>query len=205
MVKYLLTIPECDPNCTDNNGCTPLTLANDTETIRCLLKNGATSEKMYNEFLADRSTLPTPPAISVFMVGDKGAGKSTLAKALMTEKSGISHLTARLTKVGGVTAKTAGIECHQIQSQHIGNLHLYDIAGHREFHSSHDTVIRNTSSGGIFLFLLILTRQNLIFNRQSFFGFLFFKTKSLPIMTNPVSHIYCSLVVMLISLHQNLI
>ena len=156
MVKYLLTIPECDPNCTDNNGCTPLTLANDTETIRCLLKNGATSEKMYNEFLADRSTLPTPPAISVFMVGDKGAGKSTLAKALMTEKSGISRLTARLTKVGGVTAKTAGIECHQIQSQHIGNLHLYDIAGHREFHSSHDTVIRNASSGGIFLFFIDL-------------------------------------------------
>ena len=51
---------------------------------------------------------PTPPAITVFMVGDKGAGKSTLTKALMTENKGISRLTARLTKVGGVTARTAG-------------------------------------------------------------------------------------------------
>ena len=169
MVIFLLTIPECDPNCTDNNGCTPLALANDTETIRCLLKNGATSEKMYTEFLPDKSTPPTRPAISVLMVGDKGAGKSTLAKALMSEKSGISRFTARFTKVGGVTAKTAGIECHQIQSQHIGNLYLYDIAGHREFHSSHDTIIRNASSGGIFLFVIDLTAAESDLQKTVFF------------------------------------
>ena len=157
MVTFLLTIPGCNPNCTDNNGCTPLALVNETETIRCLLENGATSEKMYNEFLPDKSTPPTAPAISVFMVGDKGAGKSTLAKALMTEKSGIARLIARLTRVGGVTARTAGIECHQIQSQYMGNLYLYDIAGHRVFQSSHDAIIRNSSSGGIFLFVIDLT------------------------------------------------
>ena len=112
---------------------------------------------------------PTPPAIIVFMVGDKGAGKSTLAKALLTEKSGISRLTARLTKVGGVTAKTAGIECHQIQSQHIGNLHFYDIAGHREFHRSHDIIIRNASSGGIFLFLIDLTAAESDLQKTIFF------------------------------------
>ena len=157
MVEILLTIPDCDPNCTDIEGHTPLALANETDTIRCLLKNGAKSEKMYSEFLPEKCMPPTQPAITVFMVGDKGAGKSTLTKALMTEKSGLSHLTAWLTKVGGVTARTADIECHQIHSQHIGNLRLYDIAGHREFHSSHDTVIRSASSGGIFLFVIDLT------------------------------------------------
>ena len=157
LVELFLTIPECNPNCTDNDGRTPLALTNDTKTIKCLLTNGANSEKMYTEFLPDKSTPPTPPAISVFMVGDKGAGKSTLAIALITEKSGISRLTARLTKVGGVTRKTAGIKCHKIQSQYIGNLHLYDIAGHREFRSSHDTIIRNASSEGIFLFVIDLT------------------------------------------------
>ena len=157
VVAFLVTLPDCDPNCTDNNGRTPLTLAHGTDTIRCLLKNGAKSEKMYSEFLPEKSTPPTPPAITVFMVGDKGAGKSTLTKALMTEKSGIFRLTARLTKVDGVTARTAGIECHQIHSQHIGNLRIYDIAGHREFHSSHDTVIRSASAGGIFLFVIDLS------------------------------------------------
>ena len=205
MVKYLLTISECDPNCIDKNGCTPLVLASETEIIRCLLKNGATSKKMYNEFLPKKMSTPTPPAISVFMVGDKGAGKSTLTKALMTEKNGISRLTARLTKVGGVTARTAGIECHQIQSQHIGNINLYDIAGHREFHSSHDTIIRNASSGAILFFIIDITAAESDLQSAVFFGFLLFKTKSLPIVTNPLSHIYCSLVVMLIGLHQNLI
>ena len=103
------------------------------------------------------------------MVGDKGAGKSTLVKALVTEKSGISRLTARLTKVGGVTAKTAGIECHQIQSQHLGNLQLYDIAGHREFHSSHDNIIRNASSGGLFLFVIDLTAGESDLQKTVFF------------------------------------
>ena len=157
MIEILLTIPDCDPNCTNMNGRTPLALARGTNTIRCLLQNGAKSEKMYSEFLPEKSVPPTPPAITVIMVGDKGAGKSTLTKALMTEKKGISRLTARLTKVGGVTARTAGIECHQIHSQHIGNLRIYDIAGHREFHSSHDTVIRSASSGAIFLFVVDLT------------------------------------------------
>ena len=36
MVELFLTIPECNPNCTDNDGCTPLTLANDTKIIKCL-------------------------------------------------------------------------------------------------------------------------------------------------------------------------
>ena len=157
VVQFLLTIPDSDPNCTDKNGHTPLALADETDTIKCLLKYGAKSDKMYSEFLPEKCMPPTPPAITVFMVGDKGAGKSTLTKALMTEKSGISRFTARLTKVGGVTARTAGIECHQIHSQHIGNLRIYDIAGHREFHSSHDTVIRSASSGGIFLFIIDLS------------------------------------------------
>ena len=157
MVQYLLTTPGCDPNCTNSNGRTPLALAHNTKVIRCLLKYGAKSETMFSEFLPKNSTPPSPPAVTVFTVGDKGAGKSTLAKALMTENKGISRLTAYVTKVGGVTERTAGIECHQIHNRHIGNLRLYDIAGHREFHSSHDTVIRNASSGAIFLFVIDLT------------------------------------------------
>ena len=158
VVKWLLTLPQCDPNCTDKNGLTPLALSRNTDIIKCLLKNGAKFEGMCHKFLPrEDRTPPIPPAITMFMVGDKGAGKSTLTKALMTENKGISRVTARLTKVGGVTARTAGIECHKIHGQHIGNLRVYDIAGHREFHSSHDTVIRNASSGGIFLFVIDLT------------------------------------------------
>ena len=96
--------------------------------------------------------------IALFMVGDKGAGKTTLTKALMIEsEGGISRFTASWIKVGGVKTKTAGMECYTIHSPQVGNLSIYDLAGHREFHNAHDTVIRNAVSGpssGIFLFVI---------------------------------------------------
>ena len=61
--------------------------------------------------------------------------------------------------MSGVKEKTAGIECHTIQSSRIGSLTIYDLAGHREFHNSHDTVIRSSVAGpssGIFLFVMDL-------------------------------------------------
>ena len=100
---------------------------------------------------------------AVFMIGEKGAGKTTLTKALTTEKGGLSRLSARLSKVGGVKPKTVGMECHQIHSTRVGSLTIFDLAGHREFHSSHDTVIRSAISGlasGIFLLVIDLTEIN---------------------------------------------
>ena len=93
------------------------------------------------------------------MVGDKGAGKTTLTKALTTELAGIFRWTGRLSKVSGVKERTAGIECHTIHSSRIGHLSLHDLAGHGEFHSSHDTVIRSSMSAlalGMFLFVVHL-------------------------------------------------
>ena len=102
---------------------------------------------------------PAQSTVAVFMIGDKGAGKSTLTKAIITEKRGISGLAAKQFKFGGVKVKTAGIECHTIYSSRIGSFTIYDLAGHREFHNSHDTVIRNSTSGpssGMFLFIIDL-------------------------------------------------
>ena len=81
-----------------------------------LAKNGAKSEKMYSEFPPQKiqslcSWSETRVLENVY----------TLAMALTTVKSGISRLTTWLDKV---TEITAGIECHQIHSQHIENLHL---------------------------------------------------------------------------------
>ena len=160
MVEYLLTECHCDPNCTGNHGSKPLAVAMDTDVIRLLLQHGAVATDVYtyNQYLPDGSPRETAKStIAVFMVGDNGAGKSTLTKALMTESKGISRFTARWIKVGGVKTKTAGMECHTIHSPQVGNLSIYNLAGHREFHNAHDTVIRNAVSGpssGIFLFVI---------------------------------------------------
>ena len=162
MVKYLLAECNADPNCTTRKGSTPLSMTRNTEIIRSLLRHGAVPTDLYqcSSLLPDGSPWQiTQSTISVFMVGDKGAGKTTLAKALTTEKASIVRWAGRLSKVSGVKERTAGIECHTIHSSQIGHLSLYDLAGHGEFHNSHDTVIRSSMSAlalGMFLFVVHL-------------------------------------------------
>ena len=161
VVEYLLKECHADPNCTTKAGQTALSFTRDTSIIKLLLHHGATLSDMSkcSQFLPRGSTVEAAQStVSVFMVGDKGAGKSTLTKALTTEKDGIRRLTARLSKVDGVKEKTAGIETHTIHSSRVGSLTIYDLAGHREFHSSHDTVIRSAVSGFISaIFLLVIS------------------------------------------------
>ena len=161
-MQCLLAEGHADPNCTTGNGTTPLSLAGNTGIIRLLLRHGAAATDLYKCLSALPDGSPREAAqstISVFMVGDKGAGKTTLTKALTTEKASIIRWTGRLSKVSGVKERTAGIECHTIHSSRIGHLSLYDCAGHGEFHNAHDTVIRSSMSAlalGMFLFVVHL-------------------------------------------------
>ena len=160
VVECLLTQGHADPNYTSECGSTPLSLTQNTTIIRLLLQHGAVAEILYkySEYLPDGSPREAAQStISVFMVGDKGAGKSTITKALTTEKEGIARWAAQLSKISGVKEKTAGIECHTIHSSRIGHFTIYDLAGHREFHHAHDTVIRSSMSSGMFLFVVDLT------------------------------------------------
>ena len=162
VVEYLLTDCHVDPNVTTGKGSPPLSLTHNTAIIRLLLQHGAKAFDLYkcSSLLPDGSPREAAQStVSVFMVGDKGAGKSTLTKALTTEKTAIVRWTGRVSKVSGVKERTAGIENHTVHSSRIGHLSIYDLAGHREFHNAHDTVIRSSISGlslGLFLFVVNL-------------------------------------------------
>ena len=162
MVEYLLADCHVDPNITTGRGSPPLSLTDNTAIIRLLLQHGAEPSDLYkcSSILPDGSPREAAQStVSVFMVGDKGAGKSTLTKALTTEKAAIVRWTGRVSKVSGVKERTAGIETHTVHSSRIGHLSIYDLAGHREFHNAHDTVIRSSISGlslGLFLFVVNL-------------------------------------------------
>ena len=159
MVECLLAECGADPNCTNDDGSTPMSLTQNTAIIRLLLKHGANANNLYKCLAALPDGHPRQSTISVFMVGDKGAGKTTLTKALRTERPSFIRWTGHLSQVSGVNEGTSGIECHAIHSSRIGHLSLHDLAGHREFHHAHDTVIRSSISGpssGIFLFIINL-------------------------------------------------
>ena len=163
MVEYLLVDCHVDPNVATGDGSPPLSLTHNTAIIRLLLQHGAKAFDLYkySSLLPHGSSREAAQStVSVFMVGDKGAGKSTLTKALTTEKTGkVGRWTGRVSKVSGVKERTAGIECQTVHSSRIGHLSMYDLAGHREFHNAHDTVIRSSISGlslGLFLFVVNL-------------------------------------------------
>ena len=161
-MECLLSECHADPNSTTTYGSTPLSLARDTAIIRLLLQHGAVAAHLYkcSSLLPEGSPREAAQStVSVFVVGNKGAGKSTLTKSLTTERPIITRLAGRLSKVSGVKERTAGIECHMVHSSRIGHLSLYDMAGDGEFYNAHDTVIRSSVSGqssALFLFVVHL-------------------------------------------------
>ena len=162
VVEFLLSECHADPNVNSRDGSTPLSLTRDAEIIRLLLQHGAVAADLYkcSSLLPEGSPREAAQStVSVFVVGDKGAEKSTLTKALTTKRAIIARLAGRLSKVSGVKERTAGIECHIIHSSQIGHISLYDMTGHGEYHNAHDTVIRSSlsaQSSALFLFVVHL-------------------------------------------------
>ena len=94
--------------------------------------------------------------IKMFVLGDPGAGKSTLVKSIETESEGVaSRLKNQVSKVRDVDKKTAGIIPHEINSKTLGRVTVYDFAGHREFYAGHDAVLRNSSGNSPSVILLV--------------------------------------------------
>ena len=191
IVHHLLSEMGCNANSKTKDGRTPLSLTHDPSTIRELLRYGANPENVYTNYsghLPDHCPKrPTESAVKTFTVGNPGAGKTTLVRAL--EKEG-NWFSGRLIKVSGVDEKTAGIIPHKIQSRTFGHIILYDFAGHQEFYASHAAMIRQSmagSSAAIFLLLADLRSSDEDF-RRSILSWLSLIDNQCP-STDPKPHI----------------
>ena len=163
VVRYLLREVHCDPNHAvnttfDNIGSdlSPLGLTNDPGVIRELIECGANPEKIMGKLPKNCPKQSTEIAVKVFVVGEKGAGKSTLTKALSLQKGVLAYIVNWFTKVSGVDANTAGIIPHDIQSERFGHTILYDFAGHKEFYASHSAMLRNAAVGSTAAIILLV-------------------------------------------------
>lgn len=165
IIPYLLKEAKINPNHTNKKGETALSIAKSPDIIRELLQHGATADyHLWSQHLSSNDpSNPTQPAVKTFIVGNPGAGKSSLAKALGTESKGLSYIANRLLKVSGVDQNTAGIIPHDIERRTFGRLMLYDFAGQQEFYTGHDAILRSAVSGSpaaVFIVVVDLRETN---------------------------------------------
>ncbi|KAL5515482.1 hypothetical protein EMCRGX_G000655 [Ephydatia muelleri] len=97
----------------------------------------------------------------VIMCGDSGAGKSTLTEAIkdcsqsMSEEGEGDLRPARKPIRKPVKALTAGIISHRVKGPN-ANMTIYDLAGHREYYSSHSSILEHISNTTPSIFLLLV-------------------------------------------------
>ena len=157
IVRYLLTDLNCNPNITDKQGHTPLSLARNNSILQLLLKHGAVTadayklhRKILGKFLS-KDPLQNP--VNMFVIGRGGEGKTTLIEAMQHEPragSFSSHM------VSEVVQRTAGIVPSFFKSKMYGLVQFFDFAGQEAYYSSHAALIRSMVDICPPVFLLVI-------------------------------------------------
>ncbi len=153
LVEYILTHPELNPNQKDCNNCTPLMLTSldNHEIIKLLIEHGADTSPLYDTykefFKTYQSENPPPIPLNIIVAGKPSSGKSTLIKALCSDGS---------QTIVQAEPHTAGIIPSSHDSEELGCVSFYDLAGQSEYYASHEAVLHTVMASSTPLILLLV-------------------------------------------------
>ena len=136
--------------------------------------------KMFEPFQQSQADFPVESYGKVFMCGNIAAGKSSLTAVIMERAKKPVHHKFDTSQCVTVEPLTAGINPHTFTSHEIGNVVLYDLAGHREYYSSHAAVLENLmlSSPAVFLILSKLINDRKTMRTELYYWFNFIENIS---------------------------
>ena len=106
----------------------------------------------------------------VILTGNSAAGKTTLT-AVIAERAATHFNWFKIGNVQQVELNTAGIQPSHVKSREVGNLVLYDLAGHAEYHTSHYAVMQTVikESPATFINVVDLSKSYTEITQQLFY------------------------------------
>ena len=131
--------------------------------------------KMFEPFLQSQADFPVESYGKVFMCGTTTSGKSSLTAAIMERAKKPADHKFDTSECVTVEPVTVGINVHTFTSHEIGNVVLYDLAGHREYYSSHAAVLENLMlrSPAVFLIFFKLISAIEMIRKELYYWFNF--------------------------------
>ena len=170
MISYLLHTGKVDPLAHNNHQNIPL------EEVGLYDLNRFEILKVFEPFVKSRQDFLVDSYRKVFFCGNMSAGKSSLAQCIIyrADKPADYHYNPSQC-VEGVQSETAGIISHEVRSHEVGNIILYDFAGHCEYYSSHAAVLENLMlrTPAVFMVVIDSTKGFDYFEKQLYYWFNF--------------------------------
>ena len=147
--------------------------------------------KMFEPFEQCRKDFPVESYSKVFFCGNTGAGKSSLAAVIMERAKNPPNHKFDTSDPIPVDLLTTGINAHSFSSHEVGNIVLYDLAGHKEYYSSHAAILENLmlSTPAVFAILSKMTNDLCTIEYDLYYWFNFIKNASLRLSSSRPSQI----------------
>ena len=150
VVQCLLATGRANPLTRDNNGDTPLSIAGKSRNKKAIMP-------FFETFAKTKALYPVDSYVNVLILGNSGAGKTTLSKVIEKTANG-AYAFGKFRDVDDKEVKclTAGIIPTKLEHRLLRNIILHDFAGQSEYYASHTAVIENLLQGSAAVIIIVV-------------------------------------------------